>query len=61
VNPATKAIVRIVTGGILAVVLSRLFFPESGLVFAAGLFVALVGAAYGLEWIHNRNKDEQEP
>ncbi|MGM0655917.1 MAG: hypothetical protein ACQETR_11455 [Thermodesulfobacteriota bacterium] len=56
VNPATKAIVRIVTGGILAVVLSRLFFPESGPGFAAGLFVALVGAAYGLEWIHNRNK-----
>ncbi len=55
-SPATKAVVRIAIGGILAVILARLFFPESGPAFAAGLFVALVGAAYGMEWIHNRNK-----
>ena len=56
VNPATKAVVRIVTSGILAFVLARVFFPESGPGFAAGLFVALLGAAYGMEWLHNRNK-----
>ncbi|MBS3809572.1 MAG: hypothetical protein KGY38_05420 [Desulfobacterales bacterium] len=53
---STKAIVRIVTGGILAVIIARLFRPESGPAFTAGLFIALVGAAYGLELIHNRNK-----
>lgn len=55
-NPATKAVVRIITGCILAVILARLFFPESGPLFAVGLFAALVGSAYGMEWIHNRNK-----
>ncbi len=53
---STKAIVRIVAGGILAVIIARLFRPESGPAFAAGLFIALVGASYGLELIHNRNK-----
>jgi|GEM_PF-2660124 hypothetical protein len=56
VSPAKKAVIRIITGIILAVILARLFFPQSGPLFAAGLFAALVGSAYGLEWIHNRNK-----
>ncbi len=56
VNPATKAVVRIITGGIIAVILARLFFPGSGPLLAVGLFAALVGSAYGMEWIHNRNK-----
>ncbi|MFP4194609.1 MAG: hypothetical protein ACLFMN_06085 [Desulfobacterales bacterium] len=53
---STKAVVRIITGAVLAVVLARLFRPEAGPAFAAGLFIALVGAAYGLEFLHKRDK-----
>ena len=53
---STKAIVRIITGGVISVIIWRLFRPEAGPVFAAVLFVALVGAAYGLEYIHNRKE-----
>ena len=53
---STKAVVRIITGGLLALILTRIFRPEAGALFAAVLFVALVGAAYGLELIHNRDK-----
>ncbi len=53
---STKAVVRIITGAVLAVIIARLFRPEAGPAFAAGLFIALVGAAYGLELIHNRDK-----
>ncbi|MCF8111936.1 MAG: hypothetical protein K9J85_10660 [Desulfobacteraceae bacterium] len=56
VKNSTKAIIRIITGAVLAVVLARVFRPEAGPVFAAGLFVALVGAAYGLELIHKKDK-----
>ncbi|MBS3732529.1 MAG: hypothetical protein KGY42_06450 [Desulfobacterales bacterium] len=53
---STKAIVRVITGGVISVIIWRLFRPEAGPAFAAGLFVALVGAAYGLEYIHNRKE-----
>ncbi|MFO7931292.1 MAG: hypothetical protein ACQETG_04775 [Thermodesulfobacteriota bacterium] len=56
VKKSTKAVVRIITGAVLAVIIARLFRPEAGPAFAAGLFIALVGAAYGLELIHNRDK-----
>ncbi|MFP3982021.1 MAG: hypothetical protein ACLFUY_11530 [Desulfobacterales bacterium] len=56
VKRSTKAIVRIITGGVVSVIIWRLFRPEAGPAFAAGLFVALVGAAYGLEYIHNRKE-----
>lgn len=54
VNPAAKAVVRIIAGAVFAVILARVFFPGAGPAFAAGMFVALVGAAYGLEYIHGR-------
>lgn len=53
---STKAVLRIITGAVIAVILTRLFRPEAGPAFAIGLFIALVGAAYGLELIHNRDK-----
>ncbi|MCF8094321.1 MAG: hypothetical protein K9J79_03065 [Desulfobacteraceae bacterium] len=56
VKKSTKAIVRIITGAVLAFILARIFRPESGPVFAAVLFVVMVGAAYGLELLHKRDK-----
>ncbi|MFP4454178.1 MAG: hypothetical protein ACLFNW_12335 [Desulfobacterales bacterium] len=53
---STKAIVRIITGAVLAIVLARVFRPEAGPAFAAGLFVVLVGAAYGLELLHRKDQ-----
>jgi len=53
---STKAIIRIFSGAVIAVIIWRLFRPESGPTFAAGLFVAMVGAAYGFEYLHNRKE-----
>ena len=55
-NPKTKLVIRIITGGVLAFVMARIFRPEAGPGFMIGLFIALVGAAYGLEFLHNRKK-----
>lgn len=53
---SAKAVLRIITGAVLAFILTRVFRPDAGPAFFAGLFAALVGAAYGLELIHNRDK-----
>ena len=55
-NAKRKLIIRIVAGAVLAFVIARVFRPESGPVFAVGLFIILVGLAYALEYFVHRNK-----
>ena len=46
--------VRLVLGAVFAVVLWRLFYPETNPVYAAGLGIILVGLAYFAEFLRNR-------
>ena len=53
---------RIVLGAVIAVVMSRFFFPNASLIYAAGLGVFLVTMAYLFESLHNaRSKRGDKP
>ena len=49
-------IIRLLVGGVFAVVITRMFKPEAGLQYVVIFALALVGAAYGLEYLKNKNK-----
>ncbi len=46
--------VRILLGVFFAVLLSRFFFPDAGILSVAGMGVFLVGLAYVFEHFRNR-------
>jgi hypothetical protein len=46
--------VRILLGIFFAVLLSRFFFPDAGILSVAGMGVFLVGLAYIFEYFRNR-------
>ncbi len=52
-------IIRMILGGVFAVVICRMFRPSAhpAMVFALGL--GLVAAAYGLEYLKNRKSGTQ--
>ena len=56
-------IIRIILGVAIAVVLSRLFYPQANIAYAIGLAVVLVGMAYLAEFLRLRkeNKDRGNP
>jgi len=45
---------RAVIGGVMAVVITRVFRPEAGPMFTVLLAVFLIGVAYALEHYRNR-------
>lgn len=51
-------VIRAILGAVFAVILSRMFFPESNLVYIAGLGIILVGLAYFAEYLRNRKKQQ---
>lgn len=48
-------IIRIILGVVFAVVLTRLFYPGTNLVYVIGLAVFLIGMAYFFEYLR-KNK-----
>ena len=49
-------VIRAIVGAGIAVVLTRMFYPEKGLEYSAGLAVILVGLAYFAEYLRKRKK-----
>jgi hypothetical protein len=47
-------IIRAVFGTVFAVVLTRIFYPETNIIYVVGLGVFLVGMAYLTEYFRNR-------
>ncbi len=47
-------IMRAVIGGVMAVVITRIFRPEAGPLFAVFLATFLIGVAYALDYYRNR-------
>jgi hypothetical protein len=50
-------VLRAILGVIFAVVLSRFFYPEAGIVFIAGMAVGLVGLAYVTEYYRKQRAE----
>ncbi|MDL2275777.1 hypothetical protein LJC22_06595 [Desulfosarcina sp. OttesenSCG-928-G10] len=51
-------IIRVIVGIGVAVVLSRMFYPDANLIAVAGLALILVGLAYFSEYLRNRRKPQ---
>ena len=49
-------VIRAIIGAAFAVVLGRMFYPQAGIPYVAGLGVILVGLAYFAEYLRNRKK-----
>ncbi len=49
-------IIRSVLGVVFAVILSRMFYPDTDIVYVVGLGIILVGLAYFVEYLRNRRK-----
>jgi hypothetical protein len=49
-------VIRLVLGGVFAVVLSRFFYPDAQPVFVAALGMVLVGLAYLSEWLRQKRR-----
>ncbi len=47
-------IIRAILGAGLAVILSRMFYPDVNIIYVAGLGIILVGLAYFAEYLRNR-------
>ena len=47
-------LIRLITGGALAAIITRIFQPDAQLVHIIGLGVSLVGLTYGLKCLKNR-------
>jgi hypothetical protein len=53
-------VIRLVLGLVIAVIMSRVFFGEITELSVGGLMVFLVGMAYVMEYMRNRNKKPGE-
>ena len=51
-------IIRAILGAVFAVILSRMFYPDTNIIYVAGLGVILVGLAYFAEYLRNRKKQQ---
>jgi len=51
-------VVRIILGLVLGVILTRIFRPEWPMASGAGMGMLLVGAAYLMEFMRKRNKNQ---
>ena len=49
-------VIRAILGAVFAVILTRMFYPETNPVYVAGLGIILVGLAYFAEYLRNRKK-----
>ncbi len=47
-------VIRAILAAVFAVILSRFFFPDVNIAFAAGLGIVLLGLAYIFEYFRNR-------
>jgi hypothetical protein len=52
-------VLRVILGTAFAVLLTRIFHPEKGGVFVAGIAVLLVGFSYASSALRKRNKKER--
>jgi hypothetical protein len=53
-------VIRLVLGLVIAVIMSRVFFGEITPLSVGGLMIFLVGMAYVMEYMRNRNKKPGE-
>ncbi len=56
-NKLYLLMVRIITGGLIAVIILKIFRPDARPVHAAGFAALLVGFAYAIEYIRKRNSN----
>jgi len=47
-------IIRIILGGVIAVILTRMFFGSVNIIFVIGLAIILVGLAYLSEYLKKK-------
>jgi len=52
----TIFIIRAILGAAIAVVISRMFYPDAATHYVVGLGIILVGLAYFAEYLRNRKK-----
>ena len=52
----TIFVIRAILGAAIAVVISRMFYPEAEIRYVVGLGIILVGLAYFAEYLRNRKK-----
>ncbi len=58
-NRLIVLVLRIILGTAFAVLLTRIFHPEKGIFFMAGIAVLLVGFSYLSSALRNRKRKEQ--
>ena len=51
---------RVILGAAFAVVISRFFYPDTGILPIAGLGILLVGLAYFAETLRNKRSKKRE-
>ena len=52
----TIFVIRAILGAAIAVVLSRMFYPDAQIAYVVGLGIILVGLAYFAEYLRHRKK-----
>ncbi|MBU0987249.1 MAG: hypothetical protein KKH68_08360 [Proteobacteria bacterium] len=50
-------VIRAILGAVFAVILARVFYPQTNLIAVAGLGLFLVGMAYVAEYFRNKKSD----
>ena len=53
-NKVYLFIIRVILGGVIAVIITKIFKPDTGPGFIIGFAAGLVCAAYGLEYLRKR-------
>ena len=56
VNKFYIFVIRAILGLILAVILSRFFYPQTNIVYISGLCIFLVGTAYILDYVRSNKQ-----
>ena len=52
----TIFVIRAILGAAIAVLLSRMFYPDAQIAYVVGLGIILVGLAYFAEYLRHRKK-----
>lgn len=60
-NKLAIFIIRVIFGGVFALILTRMFRPSAEPIYIVGLGVILVGVAYGLEYYRKRKSSPNGP